>query len=425
MKEHSSNPVPFVEGASAWNLLRSPYVMYGLVYLMLMINYGDRAALSVAAPSLSVEFSLSPSQMGWVLSSFLFTYSVCILPAAVLLDRYGVRTIGALSVALWSVAMLLGGAVGTLALFIGARMLLGLGEAPTYSLSIKAVRILAPSAQRGIVLTILATGMHIGLATAALVGTWLITHVGWRGEFYLLGTVGLAFSLGFALLYRERPESKDSASASLLDLPSLVVVLKSRSFYSIVLAQCCGNYIGYLLISWLPTYLIQSQHLDLLQSGRATALCFSLASIIAITLTGGADHLWSRLGKGSTIRPSVAAILFLCGTSIALLPLIHGYCALIVLVAGVLACSIAGCANVAALYSDLLIDGTRMGTVAGMIVTITNAFGIAAPVLTGYIVRWTASFDNAFYVAAALLMVGALSISAVKHEPLDLQNKLI
>ena len=79
------------------------------------------------------------------------------------------------------------------------------------------------------------------------------------------------------------------------------------------------------------------------------------------------------------------------------------------------------CANVAALYSDLLIDGKRMGTVAGMIVTITNAFGIVAPVLTGYIVRWTGSFDKAIYVAAMLLVVGALSISAVKHQPLDLR----
>jgi MFS family permease len=424
MNEYSSTPVPFVDGSNAEKLRRSPYLMYGLVFLMLMINYGDRAALSVAAPSLSVEFSLSPSQMGWVLSSFLFTYSVLILPAAVLLDRYGVRTVGALSVALWSVAMMLGGTAGTLALFIGARMLLGLGEAPTYSLSIKVARIWAAPAQRGIVLTILATGMHIGLAAAALVGTWLITRVGWRGEFYLLGTAGLAFSLGFALLYRERPGSQDSASVSIPDLSTIVVVLKSRSFYSIVLAQCCGNFIGYLLISWLPTYFIQSQNFDLLQSGRATALCFSLASIIAIALTGGADRLGRKFGKGSKIRPIVAATLFLCGTSIALLPLIHGYFALIVLVAAILACSIAGCANVAALYSDLVIDGKRMGTVAGMIVTITNAFGIAAPVLTGYIVRSTASFDNAFYLAAALLVVGALSISAVKHEPLDLPNRL-
>jgi MFS family permease len=418
-------PVAFVVGANAGTWRRSPNVMYGLVFLMLMVNYGDRAALSVAAPALSIEFSLSPSGVGWVLSSFLLTYSLAILPAAVLLDRYGARAVGALSVALWSVAMILGGAAGTLLLFVSARMLLGLGESPTYSLSVKAVRSWAPPARRGIVLTVVATGMHLGLAAAALFGTWLIVRVGWRGEFYLLGALGLVFALIFAFLYRDKGGSNYSATAAGFDLPSMIVVLKSRSFYSIVIAQCCGNYVGYLLISWLPTYLIQSQHFSLLQSGKATALCFCLASVVAISLTAGADRLRRIRGDESTFRPIVAAVLFLCGTCIAVLPVIQTYAALISLIAVVLACSIAGCANVAALYSELLIDGKRMGTVAGMIVTITNAFGIAAPVLTGYIVRWTASFANAFYVAAVLLVIGALSIVAVRHEPLDRPSRLV
>jgi ACS family glucarate transporter-like MFS transporter len=300
MNEHTSAPVQLVKTLRASTVSRRPYLMYGLVYLMFMINYGDRAALSVAAPALTAEFSLSPSQMGWILSSFLFTYSVANLPASILLDRYGVRTVGALSVALWSVAMILGGAAGTLTFLIATRMLLGLGEAPTYSLSNKVVRIWAPPALRGITLTILATGMHMGLATAALVGTWMITRVGWRGEFYLLGIVGLTFSLAVAVLYRERPGSKDSASVSLQDVPSILVVLKSRSFYSVVVAQCCGNYIGYLLISWLPSFLIQSQKLNLLESGRATALCFGIASLIAIVC---AEKAATRAERGPSLLP--------------------------------------------------------------------------------------------------------------------------
>lgn len=420
MNEHGSIPVQCVEAVDhVRTAARSPYMVYGLVYLMFMINYGDRAALSVAAPALSAEFSLSPSQLGWVLSSFLFTYSVAVLPASILLDRYGVRTVGAMSVALWSIAMILGGLAGTLAFLIGTRMLLGLGEAPTYSLANKVVRIWAPAERRGILLTVLATGMHMGLATAALVGTWLITVVGWRGEFYLLGLAGLVFSLAFAVLYRERPGSKDSASVSLRDLSFILAVLRSRSFYSIVIAQCCGNYIGYLLIAWLPTFLIRSQQLSLLESGRATALCFALASLIAIGLTAAADRVGAQVGQGRRTRPLIAAALFLCGTAVMLVPFVHGYSGLIVLVAGVLACSIAGCANVAAFYSDLLIDGRRMGAVSGMIVTLVNAFGIIAPVLTGYIVDWTGSFDKAFHFAAALLAVAVVSLAVVRHEPFD------
>jgi MFS family permease len=426
MREPSPVPTPIdlADTAPRAAVSRPPYLIYGLVYLMFMINYGDRAALSVAAPALTAEFSLSPSQMGWVLSSFLFTYSIANLPASILLDRFGIRTVGAISVALWSLAMILGGAAGTLAFLLGTRMLLGLGEAPTYSLSNKVVRIWAPAAHRGILLTILATGMHIGLAAAALLGTWLITRVGWRGEFFLLGLLGLVFSLVFGSLYREKPGSRDTASVSFRDVSAVLVVLKSRSFYSIVLAQCCGNYIGYLLIAWLPTFLIQTQKLTLLESGRATALCFALASVIAIGLTAVADRVGKRVAGGGRTRPFIAASLFLCGTAAALVPFVQDYATLVALVAGVMACSIAGCANVAALYSDLLIDGRRMGAVSGIIVTLVNVFGIGAPVITGYIVGWTGSFDKAFYFAAGLLVVAALSLSVVRHEPFDQPQRI-
>jgi ACS family glucarate transporter-like MFS transporter len=53
------------------------------------INYADRVALSVAAKPVSLEFGLSPVEMGYLLSSFLWMYIACLIPVGILADRLG------------------------------------------------------------------------------------------------------------------------------------------------------------------------------------------------------------------------------------------------------------------------------------------------------------------------------------------------
>ncbi|HEX3572977.1 MAG TPA: MFS transporter, partial [Rhodopila sp.] len=73
-------------------------LVYVLLFLMSAINYGDRTALSIGAPAIAREFGLTPVQVGYLLSSFLWTYFLLNLPAGVISDRFGARRAAGFSV---------------------------------------------------------------------------------------------------------------------------------------------------------------------------------------------------------------------------------------------------------------------------------------------------------------------------------------
>ena len=141
-------------GAHERRGIPSRYVFFFLVFLMYVISYGDRAALSIALPSLGQEFTLTPVQMGWVSSSFLWSYFLLNLPSTIVLDMVGARAIGSLAVSVWSLAMLLGGMVHNITQFLMTRVLLGIGEAPTFGVGATVVRNWAQPRERGSVMTL-------------------------------------------------------------------------------------------------------------------------------------------------------------------------------------------------------------------------------------------------------------------------------
>src|SRR6516165_6288222 len=81
--------------------------IYALTLALVTINYMDRAALGVVAQAVCGEFGLSPVQMGYLFSSFLWTYviMICLLPIGVMLDRFTALNINSVGIALWSLAM--------------------------------------------------------------------------------------------------------------------------------------------------------------------------------------------------------------------------------------------------------------------------------------------------------------------------------
>src|SRR5579884_4074919 len=103
--------------------------IYVLMLVLVTINYMDRAALGVVAQAVRGEFNLSPVEMGYLFSSFLWTYVICLLPIGIMLDRFTARTINSAGIALWSLAMAATAAVGSFAGLLGTRLVMGAGEA--------------------------------------------------------------------------------------------------------------------------------------------------------------------------------------------------------------------------------------------------------------------------------------------------------
>src|SRR5438552_15039136 len=107
-----------------------PSARWGIVCLLLLsvcINYIDRGSLSVAAPILSDEFSLSPRRLGYLLSAFFWSYTALQLVVGCLVDRYDVKWVYAGGFLLWSLAMAAAGLADSFVALFAARAHVGSG----------------------------------------------------------------------------------------------------------------------------------------------------------------------------------------------------------------------------------------------------------------------------------------------------------
>lgn len=272
----------------------SRYIFFIMIFLMYVISYGDRAALSISLPALGQEFSLSSVQMGWVSSSFLWSYFLLNLPSTILLDLVGARLVGSLAVSVWSCAMVLGGLTQNVTQFILSRMLLGVGEAPTFGVGATIVRNWAKPHERGTVMTILLTGMQIGLAGGTIAGAYLIAKVGWRFEFMALGAIGLVWALAWWLLYRNPAKTAAQPRVRPIRFSEVCALFRSSTFCGILVVQCTQNFLNFLLMSWVPFYLIHELHVNVIGSGSGTAGCYVLGAVGAVILGRIAEHIVFR-----------------------------------------------------------------------------------------------------------------------------------
>ena len=175
----------------------SPLDMRWRIALMLCvittINYLDRQALSIAAPSLMKEFSISNTQYGWITSAFLFTYALGQLLSGPIIDRLGTKRGFNLAVVVWSVAGILHVLGRGFMSFFSLRGLLGFGEAANFPAALKAIAEWFPRAERSMAVGILTVGPGLGaVLSPPLAGFHL--YPGLAGGIHHTGTTG--FSLG-------------------------------------------------------------------------------------------------------------------------------------------------------------------------------------------------------------------------------------
>src|SRR6201996_6517539 len=171
-----------------------------------VINYIDRATLAVANPLIREELGLSIADMGYLLSAFLWAYAFAQLPTGAMVDRLGPRILLTMGLSLWSLAQLLGGLVQGFGQFFGARILLGIGEAPQFPTGARVVRDWFNQRDRGLATGVFNCASSLGTAIAVPLLTLLMLSFGWRTMFVIMGIAGLIVAAVWFLLYRNPTE---------------------------------------------------------------------------------------------------------------------------------------------------------------------------------------------------------------------------
>ena len=138
------------------------FTILALITVGTMINYLDRTVISIAAPLLSSELGLHAALMGIAFSAFSWTYAAAQIPGGILLDRCGVRLTYYWSVTLWSLCTVLQGLTGGLATLVGARLALGVAEAPAYPCNSRILNMWFPQSERARATGVYAVGQYFG-----------------------------------------------------------------------------------------------------------------------------------------------------------------------------------------------------------------------------------------------------------------------
>jgi MFS transporter, ACS family, D-galactonate transporter len=369
---------------------------------------------------LIIAFGVSDIAFGFLSAAYNMTYWLCQLPIGVVLDRFGVRRVGRAGIVLWSVATFGAAVAPSLGALFGARFVLGVGEAPTFPASAKAVGRWFPQQERSLPTALFDSAAKFSSVIGIPLVGMVLLRFGWRWSFALTGVISVLYLVYFWRVYRDPEEDSglseqerlyiadhgSNAGASTLPASSLWQLLRRRQIVGLALGFGSYNYVFYLLLSWLPSYFAQSLHIDLLHSFLYTSVPWLIATVCELTIGGWfVDYLVRRGVDANRVRRTVLIGGACCGLGIlGAANAVNAVQALIWI-----SLSIAGLSVHAAVGWSLpsLIVGRRdVGKVGGIVNFSNQLSGICAPVLTGFLLTALHSYAWVFAVAAIYLVIG-------------------
>lgn len=406
-----------------------------LLFSMTLVNYIDRSTLSFAIDPIAKEFGLSTVAKGYLFSSFLWTYTIFLIPMGWLVDRYGSKTVAGLGIGIWSVATAFTGIASSFPALLASRLVMGAGEASTNPAGARVIREWIPARERGVLNACFNSGAYAGPALCALVAGPIIGSFGWPVLFFIMGGLGFVW-LAVWLVVFKRPEdttwlteterqtilTQRTGGRQLETGPAsgLLKLLQGPTLWGLALAIGCNVYSQYLFLTWLPSYLRTTKGLNLTSSGLYTALPYGVAVVLCICV----GLLSDRLLKGQNVAGGGRRNLIACTMGLAaiilLAPLIDSLPILVCL----LALSLTGVASttsqIFSLTNDLLPNPRDIGVAMGFVIVGGNIFGMLAPIVTGYVIAATGSYSWAFVIAGTLLVLGAASVLGLTRQPIGL-----
>jgi MFS family permease len=413
---------------------RIRWLIIWMCFIANAISYIDRANLAIAAPFIGREMGLDAAAMGLVLSAFFWTYAAMQLPAGWIIDRIGVRLSLALAVGWWSVFTITTGFARGISQFVGARLMLGIGEAASLPSFTKVAFNWFPRRERALACSIFNSGSTAGSALSIPLVTWLIVMTGWRGAFIVTGLLGIVWVLLWWFVYRDperyravAPEQVDallaerSAPVTVTSKISWGALFRYRSIWGLMIGMFCLNFAIYFFITWFPSYMLQARGFSLTAFG-ILGMAPALMAILGNWVGGWtSDRLLQNGWSATKARKTCLVGGMMMASSIGLSAFVDSvYLCLALFSLAYASLSFAG-ANVWTVVSEIAPTPGHVASIGGIQNFAGNLAGIMITTFTGAMLVLTkGSFLVPLAVAGGLCVVGALSYLFVvgKVEPL-------
>ncbi|QOZ28308.1 MFS transporter [Bradyrhizobium sp. CCBAU 51753] len=422
-----------------------------MLFLVTTVNYADRATLSIAGPALSKELQLDPIAMGYVFSAFGWSYVVAQVPCGWLLDRFGSKWVYAISIIVWSIFTAVQGLVGFLSagaaviMLFALRFLVGIAEAPSFPANARIVASWFPGNERGTASAFFNSGQYFATVIFAPLMGWIAHSYGWRHVFYVMGGLGIVMGIAWIkTIYepKEHPAINEAEfdyiekGGALVDMDAakggkahdsgpgwdhIRQLLANRMMLGVYIGQYCINTLTYFFLTWFPVYLVKERGLSILQAGFVAtlpALCGFIGGVLGGVIS---DAILRRTGSLTMARkiPIVGGMLL--SMSIIACNYVDGQA----LVVGFMALAFFG-KGIGALGWAVVSDTSPKeagGVSGGLFNTFGNLSSITTPIIIGYILAATGSFNGALVFVGANALVAAIAYLFIVGEIKRVQLK--
>lgn len=196
-------------------------------------------------------------------------------------------------------------------------------------------------------------------------------------------------------------------------------LLSRGTMWGIFLTQGCCVYTMYLFLTWLPSYFVAARGMQLMKASMFNAVPYLVAVVLGIYFGRLSDKILTPVALKQGKRRTLLIVFILASCTELFITVIDNEFIALLLISWTLSCISTATVLNNALCNDLVENPNMVGTATGMCILGGNSFGMFAPIITGYIVKATGSFDSAFFFAGGLLILGALISLTMTKRPLS------
>ena len=404
---------------------RYRWIVCGLLFAATAINYVDRQMIGVLKPVLQADLGWSERTYADIVFWFQAAYALGFLCMGRFMDAVGARIGYAVAFALWTVAHIAHGLVGSAVQFAAARFALGIGESGNFPAGLKAVAEWFPQRERALAIGIFNAGANVGAIITPLLVPAITIAYGWRMAFIATGAFSVVWIIAWFAIYRSPAGARPAESAPATQR-ILAPRLPWRRFFTLrqtwayAIPKFLTDPVWWMFLFWLPDFLGKRYGLDLKSFGPPLVVIYLMSDVGSVV--GG--YVSSRLIRIG-LTPNRARKLTMLGCAVAVLPIVTLQYVddlwIAVLVLGLAtAAHQAFSANLLSLPSDLF-PASAVGSAVGIGGTAGAIGGMLIAKFVGYVLEVSGSYAPIFAVAAGayFLAIIALHLLSPRLRPIE------
>ncbi|WP_269716476.1 MFS transporter [Caulobacter sp. NIBR2454] len=403
------------------------WVIVGLLFAAMVINYVDRQTIGLLKADLSKEFGWSETDYADLVFWFQASYAVAYLIWGRVIDKIGARWGFGLAFAIWQIAHIAHAGARGLNGFIFARIALGAGEGGGFPGGIKAVAEWFPKKERAFATGLFNAGTNIGAIVTPLVVPIVALTWGWQMAFIVTGIAGLIWLPIWLLVYRSPQEHKRVSAGELAHITqdpadpvekiAWTKILTKRETWAFALGKFLIDPVWWMFLFWLPDFLGKRHGLDLKSFGPPLVAIYLLSDVGSV----GGGWLSSKfMNMGWSINKARKITMLIC----ALLAVPVAFAAfadnlwVAVLIIGVATAAHQGfSANLYTLPGDVF-PRAAVGSVVGIGGMLGAFGGMAMAKYAGYVLDQIGSYTPIFVLCATAYLI-ALAVIHVLMPKMD------